>query len=343
MPQRPRRASTIAVASLIALVAAGAPAIARPVDPVEAVNTFIGTRDEGNTFPGASAPFGMTQVSPIGTHYAGWRYDDARIRGFGHFFLSGAGCWEQGGLISTLPTTGTVGPGAGNDFDTTRPEEFDHENYAAGYTHEGEVGDAGYYRTRLTDYDGIDVEATADTRVGVERYTFGDAAPANVFINVGQANKDNPISGSGVEVVDDHTVRGWVRSKGFCGGREYTVWFTTRFDRPISSFGTWQPDGGQPGRRAVSGERGLRGAWLSFGDRQVTATTAISHVDQQGADTNLAAEGLDESGRPRASTRSASAPRTAGGASWTGSGSRAAAPTTRRSSPRRCTTCCCNR
>ncbi|CAM01488.1 putative alpha-1,2-mannosidase [Saccharopolyspora erythraea NRRL 2338] len=299
MPQRPRRASTIAVASLIALVAAGAPAIARPVDPVEAVNTFIGTRDEGNTFPGASAPFGMTQVSPIGTHYAGWRYDDARIRGFGHFFLSGAGCWEQGGLISTLPTTGTVGPGAGNDFDTTRPEEFDHENYAAGYTHEGEVGDAGYYRTRLTDYDGIDVEATADTRVGVERYTFGDAAPANVFINVGQANKDNPISGSGVEVVDDHTVRGWVRSKGFCGGREYTVWFTTRFDRPISSFGTWQPDGGQPGRRAVSGERGLRGAWLSFGDRQVTATTAISHVDQQGADTNLAAEGLDESGRPR--------------------------------------------
>jgi putative alpha-1,2-mannosidase len=61
------------------------------------VNTFIGTKDEGNTFPGASAPFGMIQVSPIGEHYAGWHYSDKRIRGFGHSFLSGAGCWEQGG------------------------------------------------------------------------------------------------------------------------------------------------------------------------------------------------------------------------------------------------------
>src|SRR5688500_8212770 len=60
------------------------------------VNTFIGSKDEGNTFPGASAPFGLVQVSPIGTHYAGWRYDDEKIFGFGHSFLSGAGCWEQG-------------------------------------------------------------------------------------------------------------------------------------------------------------------------------------------------------------------------------------------------------
>ncbi|WP_344683391.1 GH92 family glycosyl hydrolase [Saccharopolyspora taberi] len=293
MPRRPRRVFITALAALTSLVAAGAPAVAQPADPVEAVNTFTGTQDEGNTFPGASAPFGMTQVSPIGTHYAGWQYPDERIRGFGHFFLSGAGCWEQGGLISTLPTTGSIGPGQGNDFDTTQPAEFDHNNYAAAYTHDGEVGDAGYYRTRLTDYDGIDVEATASTRAGVERYTFDGAAPGNVFVNVGQANARNRVTGSGVEVVDDHTVRGWVRSIGFCGGREYTVWFTTRFDRPISSFGTWQPDGGQAGRPAVSGGEGLRGAWLSFGERQVTATTSISHVDQAGADANLAAEGTD--------------------------------------------------
>src|SRR6185369_4808239 len=79
------------------------------------VNTFIGTQDEGNTFPGASAPFGMIQVSPTGEHYAGWRYSDARIRGFGHSYLSGAGCWEQGGQLSVLPVTGSIGPGG--DFD----------------------------------------------------------------------------------------------------------------------------------------------------------------------------------------------------------------------------------
>ena len=72
------------------------------------VNTFIGTQDEGNTFPGASAPFGLIQVSPVGAHYAGWRYDDPKIRGFGHSFISGAGCWEQGGQITVLPVTGPL-------------------------------------------------------------------------------------------------------------------------------------------------------------------------------------------------------------------------------------------
>ena len=57
------------------------PAIARADPSLPAtVNTFIGTQDEGNTFPGASAPFGLIQVSPIGSHYAGWRYDDAGWR-----------------------------------------------------------------------------------------------------------------------------------------------------------------------------------------------------------------------------------------------------------------------
>ena len=86
---------------------ASAAAMRGPSEDLAAeVNTFIGTQDEGNTFPGASAPFGLIQVSPVGAHYAGWRYDDDRIRGFGHSFLSGAGCWEQGGLVTVLPVTG---------------------------------------------------------------------------------------------------------------------------------------------------------------------------------------------------------------------------------------------
>lgn len=302
--RRSRRASSIATVALTVTINTAPAAVAQvpaASDPVQAVNTFIGTKDEGNTFPGASAPFGMTQVSPIGSHYAGWQYPDTEIRGLGHFFLSGAGCWPQGGLISTLPTTGSIGPGTQHDFDTTTPATFDHTSYAATATHDGEVGEAGYYRTRLTEYGGIDVEATADTRAGVERYTFGSTAPANVFVNVGQATEESTIRASGIEVVDDHTVRGWSRTVGFCGGREYTTWFTTKFDRPITSLGTWQPDGGQAGRRSVAGGEGLRGAWLSFDtaqDRQVTATTSISLVDASGADANLKSEGLDGSGAP---------------------------------------------
>src|SRR5688500_14586627 len=162
----------------------GAQVLAAPATPsaesrlvesrlVESVNTFIGSKDDGNTFPGASAPFGLIQVSPIGTHYSGWRYDDEKIFGFGHSFISGAGCWEQGGQVAVLPVTGTIGPGG--DFDTRDAKSFDYKRYGSRYTHEGEAGQAGYYKVRLTDHGGIDAEATALTRAAAERYTF----PAN--------------------------------------------------------------------------------------------------------------------------------------------------------------------
>lgn len=247
-------------------------------DLVDSVNTFIGTQDDGNTFPGASMPFGMAQSSPIGSHYSGWRYDDRAIRGFGHFFLSGAGCAEQGGLVSILPTTDPVGADS----------EFDQRSYAAAFSHDGEVGRPGYYRVRLA--GDIDVECTATVRTGVERFTFPPGGERHVLVNVGQANDREPVFNSGVRVIDDRTLAGTVVSQAFCGGKPYTTYFTTTFDRPFGAFGTWSPDGGAPGSRESAGE-GLRGAWVTFeGADQVTAYTAISHVDADGAGHNLAAE-----------------------------------------------------
>jgi predicted alpha-1,2-mannosidase len=233
-------------------------------DPVESVNTFIGTKDDGNTFPGASMPFGMAHSSPIGSHYAGYRYDDPVIRGFGHFFLSGAGCSEQGGLVSILPTTGL-------------PRSFDHREYGSRYTHDGEVGKPGYYRVRLA--SGITVETTATTRAGVERFTFPAGVTPHVLVNVGQANDGEPVSASGVRVVDDRTLAGTVVAQAFCGGKPYPTYFTTTFDRPFAKTGNW---GG------ADGGAGLRGQWVAFEDGPVTAATAISHVDAEGAAKNLA-------------------------------------------------------
>ncbi|WP_344882699.1 GH92 family glycosyl hydrolase [Allokutzneria multivorans] len=294
-------AAAAVLTSSVVPVASAAPAPALVSDPVGLVNTFIGSKDDGNTFPGASMPFGKTQISPIGSHYSGWRYDDPKIHGFGHLFLSGAGCWEQGGVLSVLPTTGSVGPGPQNSFDTTVPATFDHHRYGAQYTHAGEVGTAGYYKTRLTSYGGIDAETTASTRTGAERYTFTDASNANVFVNLGQANDKHNVTSSSVKVVGDRTLEGSIETLSFCGGRRYTTWFTTTFDQPFSGFGTWSPQGGQPGSRESSGGAGLRGAWLNFGalkGKSVTATTAVSHVDIEGARKNLAAEGLRRDGRP---------------------------------------------
>lgn len=278
------RSRGLAGALALSVVAAGLSPVAaqaRPSDALEAVNTFIGTKDDGNTFPGASAPFGMTQVSPIGSHYAGWRYDDPAIRGFGHFFLSGAGCWEQGGLVSTMPATGPLS------------QVFDHKQYASAYTHDGEVGKPGYYKVKLTGYGGIDVEATASTRTGVERYTFAKPGDAHVFVNVGQANNKEPVTASSIRVVDSRTVEGTVESQAFCGGKPYTTFFRTTFDKPFKSFGTWSPTGNAPGSKESSGGAGLRGAWLDFDGAQVTASTALSHVDAEGARKNLEVKPFD--------------------------------------------------
>ncbi|MFC6094669.1 GH92 family glycosyl hydrolase [Saccharothrix lopnurensis] len=235
------------------------------MDPVERVNTFIGTKDDGNTFPGASMPFGLAHSSPIGSHYSGYQYDDPVIRGFGHFFLSGAGCGEQGGLVSILPATGL-------------PGSYDHRRYGAAYAHEGEIGKPGHYRVVLR--SGITVDTTATTRTGVERFTFPAGTTPHVLVNVGQANDREPVFASSVRVVDDRTLAGTVVAQAFCGGGPYATWFTTTFDRPFARTGNW---GG------AEGGQGLRGQWARFaGDGPVTAVTALSHVDAEGATGNLA-------------------------------------------------------
>ncbi|MFG6461699.1 GH92 family glycosyl hydrolase [Roseateles sp. DXS20W] len=274
------------------------PAVAQPAPAADAmpVNTFIGTQDEGNTFPGASAPFGMIQVSPTGEHYAGWRYSDTRIRGFGHSYLSGAGCWEQGGQLSVLPVTGRIGPGG--DFDTAKAESFDHKRYAAEYRHEGEVGHAGYYKVQLTSYGGITAEATALTRAAAERYTFANGTPVgHLLLNVGQANERHAVVGSEVRVLDERSVEGKVVTKSFCGGAQYTTWFRMVFDRPFTAHGIWDDHGGKPGAKVPSqqGEARPHGVWLTFDLRSgnaVTAVSAISKVDADGARANLRAEGM---------------------------------------------------
>lgn len=293
LDRSPRR-RVAGVACLLAL--SFAPLLqAAPTALEREVNTFIGSKDDGNTFPGASAPFGLIQVSPIGSHYSGWRYDDEKIRGFGHSFISGAGCWEQGGQVSMLPVTGTIGPGG--DFDTADAKSFDHRKYASAYTHDGEIGQAGYYKVRLTSYGGIDVETTARTRAAAERYTFAAGQDTGqVLVNVGQANERHSVIGSVIDVVGDRVLEGKLVTKSFCGGHQYTTWFRVEFDRPFKAHGVWGEAGGLPGaRHSMEGEAKPNGAWLSFDladGRAVTATTAISHVDAEGARNNLRADGM---------------------------------------------------
>jgi predicted alpha-1,2-mannosidase len=291
-------ASLVASGALPARAAAGPGPKTAAAGDSALVDTFVGSDNQGYTFPGASAPFGMTQVSPTTAAYTGYAYTDPAIRGFGTTYLSGAHMAEQG-QVSMLPTVGRVGPGLA--YDTTKAATFDQKNYAEPYTHSGEVGRAGYYKTTLTPAAGnITVEATATTRVGVQRYTFPKTANANVFVNVGQGASSENITSSSIRIVGDRTVVGDVHIKSNRStaqhSLEFTTWFATRFDRPFTTSGTWDASGAVPGSTsASSGTKGLTGAYLTFdasSDPAVQASTAISYTGADGALANLAAEGL---------------------------------------------------
>ncbi len=256
------------------------------------VDPFMGTQKEGNTYPGATVPFGMTQISPDTGHFTGYDHRADRIRGFSMDHLSGAGCGAEGDL-PVLPTTGAV-------------RSTDYARYAAAFTHAGEKASPGYYRVRLTSYGGITAELTATARTGRQRYTFPATTRANVLLNTGQAL--HKVITSAVRVVDDHTVATEITGRGFCADTlPYTVYSVTRFDRPFTAHGTWSGDTVTAGSASSTGA-GRRGAYVRFDttrDRTVTATTAISYVSAGGALRNLEREGHGTFGRTASAARHA--------------------------------------
>ncbi|WP_406002452.1 GH92 family glycosyl hydrolase [Streptomyces sp. NBC_00829] len=279
------QASTAVAAALVAgaaLVPAPAAAQAASYDPAltTLVNPFIGTQNFGNTFPGASAPFGMVQVSPDTGGQGGYDYQQDKIQGFSQTHLSGVGCSVMGEL-PLMPTTGEV-------------DSVDPADYRSAYSHDDEHAEPGYYRVGLKTY-GIDAELTATPRTGWQRYTFpAGTTKANVLFNTGRANQR--VYSSEVHVVGDRTIEGRIEAGNFCAGKDrHTVYFSATFDRPFASYGTWRDTARTSGSRDAAGEGG-NGAWATFdaaSDRDVVVKVGLSYTSPDGARKNLAAETKD--------------------------------------------------
>ncbi|MCI3278065.1 GH92 family glycosyl hydrolase [Streptomyces cylindrosporus] len=275
--RRTRRLRLCVAGAVAASALFAAPAAAQATQPKDAqltdlVNPFIGTENEGNTYPGAAVPFGMVQFSPDTGHNTGYDYSQNHIRGFSLVHLSGVGC-GLGGDLPVLPTTGDV-------------TQTDYARYAAEFSHDDETASPGYYRVGLK--TGIEAELTATERTGVQRYTFPATDKANVLLNAAQSLHTG-VAGK-VEVLDNRTVRTAITGRGFCQDtKPYTVYTVTRFDRPFTAYGTWD------GSTVTAGSKtGAGGAYVRFDttkDRTVEATTALSYVDAHGAAVNLRAEG----------------------------------------------------
>jgi len=113
----------------------------------------------GHTYPGATVPFGLVQVSPdtgnIGWKYCpGYLYGDSSIIGFSHSHLSGTG-WMDLGDLRFMPFTGNE----------------QQEDYRSKFTHLDEKASPGYYSVQLSDYN-VKVELTATPHSAYHRYTF---------------------------------------------------------------------------------------------------------------------------------------------------------------------------
>ncbi|HEX8117221.1 MAG TPA: glycoside hydrolase domain-containing protein, partial [Pyrinomonadaceae bacterium] len=279
--------------------------VARHVDPfVGTANSplpdYLGGNASGNTFPGATVPFGMVQFSPdtvsgFGPEYRGsYVYKDAAVRGFSLTHLSGPGC-PVFGDVPFMPVAGRVekSPAASPD------------DYVARFSHDEESASPGFYEVALE--SGVRVRLTATTRTGFAVFEFPKGRDATVLVNVGR-------NATGVQEAEwyaegDRAMRGMVASGAFCGTRNrYVVYFAAEFDRPFSSFGSWDGERVLPGVSPAKGGR-QTGGYVTFdttSGNAVRMKVGVSYVSAEKARANLRAESAAwdfDAVRSRARTR----------------------------------------
>jgi predicted alpha-1,2-mannosidase len=182
------------------------------------VNPFIGTGGHGHTFPGATAPFGMVQLSPdtrIDGSWdgcSGYHYSDSVIYGFSHTHLNGTGVSDFGDIM-LMPTMGEP--------------NLNSKDYSSSFSHQYESAEAGYYSVKLDKYN-IDVALTASTRVGMHQYTFNSAGQANIILDLN--HRDHLLTGQ-VRIIDDKTIEVMRESEGWAS--DQYVFARIEFSRPV--------------------------------------------------------------------------------------------------------------
>ena len=244
------------VAVTTALLLAGSVVVALPGgaadrDPASWVNPFVGTDASaanygtgggaGNTYPGATVPFGMVQWSPDTlqhdvSYVGGYGWNDDHIRGFGLTHLSGAGCALYGDL-PFLPTTAPISASPAEPLSADLASQFQPQ-----FDHRHESASPGYYRVVLDPGTSraVTTELSATTRTGAARLTFPRVRSSSVLVNAGGSAMAD--ADAAVHLDPSHReISGSATSGKFCyQGGNYTVYFAAVFDRPFSAYGTWQ-------------------------------------------------------------------------------------------------------
>ncbi len=182
------------------------------------VNPFIGTGGHGHTFPGATTPFGMVQLSPdtrIDGSWdgcSGYHYSDDVIYGFSHTHLNGTGVSDFGDIM-LMPTMGEP--------------SFDNKIYSSKFSHANEKASAGFYSVKLEKHN-IDVRLTTSTRVGFHEYTFNKSGAVNIVLDLN--HRDKLLEGT-MRIIDDQTIEVLRRSEAWA--RNQYVYARIQFNVPM--------------------------------------------------------------------------------------------------------------
>jgi predicted alpha-1,2-mannosidase len=231
------------------------------------VNPFIGTGGHGHTFPGATVPFGMVQLSPDTRVDGSWdgcggyHHSDSIIYGFSHTHLSGTGVSDYGDiLLMPMP------------FGKASEKRSD---YASKFSHQREKAGAGWYEVFL-DQHKVKAELTALQKVGFHRYTFTENKGAVVL---DLRHRDQTIN-SGVEWISDRVLRGYRISNAWA--KEQHVYYAIEFSEPFITQG-------EPNGAFLTKEFTLLN-FSNLKNKQLEVRVGISFTSMDGAMQNLEAE-----------------------------------------------------
>jgi predicted alpha-1,2-mannosidase len=285
------------------------------------INPFIGTGWHGHTFPGATAPFGLVQLSPDTAgppelkwhnwydlygwdHCSGYHYSDNTVIGFSHTHLSGTGAEDLGDVL-IMPMVAGRNWGWNPDIpgkehqaqlaalgsDTGWVSRRGRNGYASRFSHAHEEARAGYYRVFL-ETPQVLAELTATTRCGMHRYTYPKPDPAartGLMLDL--------VHGLGCRVYHSEI---HIESPTRISGKRFThgwaankqVYFTLEFSEPLAHItvsvnGRSRP---APVGSRISGKELKAILHRSGTDRTLLVKAGISCTGIQGAKLNLTRE-----------------------------------------------------
>ena len=279
-------------------------------DYTKYVNPLIGTSKMGHVFPGATAPFGMVQLSPQTNfqvmfnadgsynketyeYCAGYQYRDTTIIGFSHTNLSGTGHSDLGDFL-VMPTTGKL---------VLQPLQTKdgQKGFYSTFSHDNEQASPGYYKVNLDSYN-IKAELTSTERVGFHKYTFPKSTYAHIILDLvyNIYHHDNKNVWTSIRVENDSLVTGYRQTKGWA--RDKKVFFAMQFSKPFKSYGHKKYDKviydgfyrrfKQDENFPEMAGKDIR-AYFNFDtqkDESILIKFALSSVSTQGALKNLQAE-----------------------------------------------------